>query len=182
MLAVFLANPQQQQASTILAQFQEHPDAWQRVPAILETSSNTQTKYIALQIMDRLIKTRWKVLPEEQRSGIRNFVVQVIVKTSSDDATMRREKSFLNKLNLILVQILKQEWCVSSFWVRVPEGLLAPLPRSVLIGHPPAGLTTGRPLSPKSSRLHKPTFRFARTIWSSSGSCRRRSLSTRQSR
>jgi hypothetical protein len=26
---------------------------------------------------------------------------------------MRREKSFLNKLNLILVQILKQEWCVS---------------------------------------------------------------------
>lgn len=62
--------------------------------------------------MDRLIKTRWKVLPEEQRSGIRNFVVQIIVKTSSDDATMRREKSFLNKLNLILVQILKQEWCV----------------------------------------------------------------------
>lgn len=82
------------------------------MPAILETSGNTQTKYIALQIMDRLIKTRWKVLPEEQRSGIRNFVVQIIVKTSSDDATMRREKSFLNKLNLILVQILKQEWYV----------------------------------------------------------------------
>ncbi|BGP43997.1 Karyopherin transporter [Rhodotorula kratochvilovae] len=102
--------PQQQQASTVLAQFQEHPEAWQRVPAILETSANAQTKYIALQIMDRLIKTRWKVLPEDQRSGIRNFVVQVIVKTSSDDQTLRREKSFVNKLNLILVQILKQEW------------------------------------------------------------------------
>ena len=87
------------------------------MPAILETSSNTQTKYIALQIMDRLIKTRWKVLPEEQRSGIRNFVVQVIVKTSSDDATMRREKSFLNKLNLILVQILKQEAALWPSWV-----------------------------------------------------------------
>jgi hypothetical protein len=62
--------------------------------------------------MDRLIKTRWKVLPEEQRSGIRNFVVGVIVKTSSDEGTLRREKSFVNKLNLILVQILKQEWCV----------------------------------------------------------------------
>ncbi|BGP74319.1 Karyopherin transporter [Rhodotorula toruloides] len=104
------AGTQQQQASTVLAQFQENPEAWQRVPAILETSSNTQTKYIALQILDRLIKTRWKVLPEEQRSGIRNFVVQVIVKTSSDEATLKREKSFLNKLNLILVQILKQEW------------------------------------------------------------------------
>ncbi|GAA6019734.1 hypothetical protein JCM10207_009246 [Rhodosporidiobolus poonsookiae] len=109
---VFLAGsgPQQQQASTVLAQFQEHPDAWQRVPAILETSGSMQTKYIALQIMDKLIKTRWKVLPEEQRSGIRNFVVQVIVKTSSDEATLKREKSFVNKLNLILVQILKQEW------------------------------------------------------------------------
>ncbi|GAA5943651.1 hypothetical protein JCM10213_008936 [Rhodosporidiobolus nylandii] len=109
---VFLAGSgaQQQQASTVLAQFQEHPDAWQRVPAILETSGNTQTKYIALQIMDKLIKTRWKVLPEEQRSGIRNFVVQVIVKSSSEEATLRREKSFVNKLNLILVQILKQEW------------------------------------------------------------------------
>ncbi|GAA5913363.1 hypothetical protein JCM8208_004742, partial [Rhodotorula glutinis] len=104
------SGPQQQQASTVLAQFQEHPDAWQRVPAILDTSSNAQTKYIALQIMDRLIKTRWKVLPEDQRSGIRNFVVGVIVKTSSDEQTLRREKSFVNKLNLILVQILKQEW------------------------------------------------------------------------
>ncbi|GAA5946562.1 hypothetical protein JCM3775_002139 [Rhodotorula graminis] len=104
------SGPQQQQASTVLAQFQEHPDAWQRVPAILDTSSNGQTKYIALQIMDRLIKTRWKALPEDQRSGIRNFVVGVIVKTSSDDQTLRREKAFVNKLNLILVQILKQEW------------------------------------------------------------------------
>ncbi|GAA5831610.1 hypothetical protein JCM3766R1_004951 [Sporobolomyces carnicolor] len=109
---VFLtgAGAQQQQAQTVLTQFQDHPDAWQRVPEILERSSNTQTKYVALQIMDKLIKTRWKVLPDEQRTGIRNFVVGVIVKSSEDDQTMKREKSYLNKLNLILVQILKQEW------------------------------------------------------------------------
>ncbi|GAA5905628.1 exportin CRM1 [Sporobolomyces salmoneus] len=109
---VFLtgSGAQQQQAQTVLTQFQDHPDAWQRVPEILERSSNTQTKYVALQIMDKLIKTRWKVLPDEQRTGIRNFVVGVIVKSSEDDTTMKREKSYLNKLNLILVQILKQEW------------------------------------------------------------------------
>ncbi|GAA5938664.1 exportin CRM1 [Sporobolomyces koalae] len=109
---VFLtgSGAQQQQAQTALTQFQDHPDAWQRVPEILERSSNTQTKYVALQIMDKLIKTRWKVLPDEQRTGIRNFVVGVIVKSSEDDQTMKREKSYLNKLNLILVQILKQEW------------------------------------------------------------------------
>ncbi|GAA5917915.1 hypothetical protein JCM5296_002099 [Sporobolomyces johnsonii] len=109
---VFLggSGAQQAQAQTVLTQFQDHPDAWQRVPEILERSSNAQTKYIALQIMDKLIKQRWKVLPEEQRSGIRNFIVAVIVKSSEDEQTLRREKSYVNKLNLILVQILKQEW------------------------------------------------------------------------
>lgn len=111
-LIVFLS--QQAQAQSVLTQFQEYPDSWQKVPEILERSSSTQTKYIALQIMDKLIKARWKVLPEEQRSGIRNFIVGVIVKTSSDEATLRKEKAYVNKLNLILVQILKQEWSVSS--------------------------------------------------------------------
>lgn len=80
------------------------------MPEILETSSSTQTKYIALQILDKLIKSRWKTLPEEQRSGIRNFVVGVIVKMSSDEITLRKERAYVGKLNLILVQILKQEW------------------------------------------------------------------------
>lgn len=109
---------QQAQAQSVLTQFQDYPDSWQKVPEILERSSNTQTKYIALQIMDKLIKARWKVLPEEQRSGIRNFIVGVIVKTSSDEATLRKEKAYVNKLNLILVQILKQEWSVWSFLTR----------------------------------------------------------------
>lgn len=101
---------QQAQAQTVLTQFQEHPESWQKVPEILERSASTQTKYIALQIMDKLIKARWKVLPDDQRSGIRNFIVGVIVKTSSDEVTLRKEKAYVNKLNLILVQILKQEW------------------------------------------------------------------------
>jgi hypothetical protein len=94
--------------------------------------------------MDRLIKTRWKVLPEEQRSGIRNFVVGVIVKTSSDEQTLRREKSFVNKLNLILVQILKQEWCVLL-------SLAFFLPRSVIDLLLPCSLSS----PPLSYRLYQ---------------------------
>jgi exportin-1 len=61
-----------------------------------------------------LIKSRWKILPEQQRTGIRNFIVGVIVKSSADEMTLRKEKAYVNKLNLILVQILKQEWSVQS--------------------------------------------------------------------
>ncbi|TDL27514.1 hypothetical protein BD410DRAFT_782606 [Rickenella mellea] len=101
---------EQQLAQQVLTQFQEHPDGWTRVPDILERSSFQQSKYIALQILEKLIQTRWKSLPDGQRQGIRNFVVGIIVKVASDEAAIRKEKSYINKLNLALVQILKQEW------------------------------------------------------------------------
>lgn len=51
------------------------------------------------------MRTKWKALPADQQQGIRNFIVQVTVDISSDEARMRREKSYLNKLNLVLVQV-----------------------------------------------------------------------------
>ncbi|KAJ2925230.1 hypothetical protein H1R20_g11881, partial [Candolleomyces eurysporus] len=101
---------EQQLAQNLLTQFQEHPESWTRVPDILERSSFPQSKYIGLQILEKLIMTRWKTLPDGQRQGIRNFIVGVTVKVASDDASLRKEKTYINKLNLALVQILKQEW------------------------------------------------------------------------
>ncbi|KAK9692768.1 Karyopherin transporter, variant 2, partial [Basidiobolus ranarum] len=97
-------------AQQVLTQFQDHPEAWTRVDAILEHSKASHTKFIALQILDKLVQTRWKVLPREQCEGIKNFIVAITIKLSSDEATLQREKTLLNKLNLSLVQILKQEW------------------------------------------------------------------------
>jgi hypothetical protein len=37
--------------------------------------------------------------------GVRNFVVGITVKVASDEATLRREKTYVNKLNLALVQV-----------------------------------------------------------------------------
>ncbi|KAF8136394.1 CRM1 C terminal-domain-containing protein [Boletus edulis] len=101
---------EQQMAQQVLTQLEEHPDAWTRVPEIMERSSFQQSKYIGLQILEKLITTRWKTLPDGQRQGIRNFVVGITVKVASDETAMRKEKTFVNKLNLALVQILKQEW------------------------------------------------------------------------
>lgn len=97
-------------AQEILTTLKEHPDAWTRVDTILEFSENQQTKYYALQILEEVIKTRWKVLPRNQCEGIKKYVVGLIIKTSSDSKTMESNKVYLNKLNIILVQILKREW------------------------------------------------------------------------
>ncbi|KAL1121954.1 hypothetical protein AAG570_003362 [Ranatra chinensis] len=101
---------QQRIAQEVLTNLKEHPDAWTRVDAILEFSTNQQTKYYALQILEQVIKTRWKVLPRNQCEGIKKYIVGLIIKTSSDPEIMEREKMYLNKLNMILVQVLKREW------------------------------------------------------------------------
>ncbi|KAJ3067940.1 Karyopherin transporter [Podochytrium sp. JEL0797] len=101
---------QQANAEKALSQFQAHPDSWKHVDGILERSSLLQTKFIALSILENLIKTMWKALPDVQRQGIKNFIVGIIIKTSSDEATFDKQKLYLNKLNMVLVQILKQEW------------------------------------------------------------------------
>ena len=37
--------------------------------------------------------------------GIRNFIVGITVKVASDEVAFRKEKTYVNKLNLALVQV-----------------------------------------------------------------------------
>lgn len=57
-----------------------------------------------------MIRSRWGALPDAQREGIKNYVSNLIIKISTDEGAFRRERTFLNKLNLVLVDILKQDW------------------------------------------------------------------------
>ena len=63
-----------------------------------------------MQILEKLVQTRWNSLPREQCEGIKNYIVSLVIKTSTNEVTSKPEKIFLNKLNLLLVQILKHEW------------------------------------------------------------------------
>ncbi|GMM55064.1 exportin [Maudiozyma humilis] len=101
---------EQKQAQDVLTKFQEYPDAWQRADQILQFSKNPQAKFIGLTILDKLITTKWKLLPAEQRIGIRNFIVGMIISMCQDEETFKTQKNLINKSDLTLVQVLKQEW------------------------------------------------------------------------
>ncbi|CAI4501279.1 BFH_collapsed_G0022200.mRNA.1.CDS.1 [Saccharomyces cerevisiae] len=101
---------QQKQAQEILTKFQDIPDAWQKADQILQFSTNPQSKFIALSILDKLITRKWKLLPNDHRIGIRNFVVGMIISMCQDDEVFKTQKNLINKSDLTLVQILKQEW------------------------------------------------------------------------
>ena len=108
----------QKVASDLLARFKENPDSWTKVDAILELrllicefkfwflfSALLETKYFGLQILEQLIKTRWKALPREQCEGIKGYIVNMILEISSDAEKSERMKLLLQKLNLVLVQV-----------------------------------------------------------------------------
>ncbi|PKI39484.1 hypothetical protein CRG98_040160 [Punica granatum] len=97
-------------ADQILRELQNNPDTWLQVVHILQNTKNLNTKFFALQVLEGVIKYRWNALPVEQRDGMKNYISEVIVQLSSNEASLRMEKLYINKLNIILVQILKHEW------------------------------------------------------------------------
>lgn len=97
-------------AANILARFKEQPNSWMKVDAVLEYAKFMETKYYALQILETLIQVRWKALPRDQCEGIKGFIVQTILDVSSDKAKAEAMKLYLQKLDLVLVQIVKHEW------------------------------------------------------------------------
>lgn len=97
-------------AHEVLTKVKTHPDSWFAVDTILATSSSADTKFFALNVLENVICTRWMVLPESQKSGIKNYVVQLVIKISADEHFATTQKHFLTKLNETLVQIVKQEW------------------------------------------------------------------------
>ncbi|KAK9724080.1 hypothetical protein RND81_05G046600 [Saponaria officinalis] len=101
-------------ADQILQELQKNPDMWLQVVHILQNSQHLDTKFFALQVLEGVIKYRWNALPAEQRDGMKNYISEVIVQLSRDEASFRREKLYVNKLNVILIQILKHDW--SARW------------------------------------------------------------------
>lgn len=100
----------QKNAQAILNQFQENPESWKRADQILSSSNNAQSKYIALSCLNKLIQYRWKTIPENERIGIRNFIVNMIITLCDNEEVFETQRALINKIDLTLVSILKQEW------------------------------------------------------------------------
>jgi len=98
------------QFQDVLVKFQNHPQAWTRVHDILEKSQSSQCKMIGLNILEECVKTRWKILPKHQKDGIKTYIVNLIIKMSGNTETLKQLSVFIRKLNMVLVQIVKQDW------------------------------------------------------------------------
>jgi exportin-1 len=103
-------HPHQNDANLLLMRVKEHPEMWTRADTILEQSKSSQGRFFGLQVLEDAIATRWKILPQQQRDGIKNYIVSKIISLSQSEESMQQNRVFLSKMNQVLVAILKQEW------------------------------------------------------------------------
>jgi exportin-1 len=55
------------------------------VDAILDRAAFPETKLLALNILEKTVKERWKILPKEQCEGIRGFIVSCKANVDTTD-------------------------------------------------------------------------------------------------
>lgn len=109
--ALYSQNPTYMaQANEILTKFQQDDNAWQFVDIILENSNNNNSKFIALSVLDNTVSNKWKILPEDQKSGIKEYITNLVISLGKSEVSNTTGGPLLTKLNQTLVSIVKHEW------------------------------------------------------------------------
>ena len=65
-------------------------------------------------ILDEVIKSRWKIFPQNVKENTRKYVMDQIITLGTNTSLPKELDKLLNKANQIIVQILKHEW--QSSW------------------------------------------------------------------
>lgn len=86
-------------------EFKMLSESWTYCDLILNKSNNMYVRIYALLILEDLIKSKWNLLSQDQRLGIRNFLVDMLIKNVTDDGAYASNQAFINKLNLNIVLV-----------------------------------------------------------------------------
>ena len=83
------------------------------VDKILSMSDDLNTKFFALSILDEAVNQRWKILDDESKMNMRNFMVDLVTKLPDQIKDIPNSAHLLTKLNATLISIVKLEWGTS---------------------------------------------------------------------
>lgn len=100
-------NKKKEEAERVLLRFKEHPNSWTKVDYILNNSRQQASHYVALQLLENMVKTKWSLFDEGMRQGLRMYVFQLVIERSK---TRGGENYVIEELNTILVEMAKKDW------------------------------------------------------------------------
>lgn len=92
-------------AESILLQFKDLPDSWFTIDSILKNSSLKQSRFIALQILEETVKSKWVLFSEDRKAKMRQYVFSTVVERASMPSDI-----ILRKFNAVLIEIVKKDW------------------------------------------------------------------------
>lgn len=99
------SSPKKSTAEALLLQFKELPGSWTRIDSILKNSSSKQSKFIALQVLEETVKSKWVLFNEEMKVGLRQYVFTTVIERSAQQPDI-----ILQKFNSVLIEIVKRDW------------------------------------------------------------------------
>jgi exportin-1 len=91
----------------LLNKFKELEISWTYSDVVLTNSNNIFTKIIMLGILEDNIKQKWNVVSEEDKLGIRNFLITILLKCVNENTqnSGNSHTHFINKLNNVIVAV-----------------------------------------------------------------------------
>lgn len=93
------------EAEDILLKFKELPGSWTKIDFILKNSEKQQSKFIALQILEENVKSKWALFSEEMKLCLRQYVFSTVIERAASPPDI-----ILQKANSILIEIAKRDW------------------------------------------------------------------------
>lgn len=93
-----------------LCAFQTSPQSFSLAYDMLTKSTNLQTRFFALRIIDDAIRFRWNSLQNEERDGLKNVLGSSIIQECQTPQRWHAQKPLVMKMNAVLVSIAKHEY------------------------------------------------------------------------
>jgi exportin-1 len=87
----------------------EQPHLWTRIEYILRSKVSVETRFFALQILEEFCRLEFGFINQEQKEGLRILIFDLIEKTTRIPNSNINERLFLEKLDLILVKVIKHD-------------------------------------------------------------------------
>ena len=87
--------------------FKQRSDAWTHIDKIIDSQLSPYTKFVGLQVLTDLVKSKWAMVAPEQRAAIKDFLVNHVLQWSFDSSM---PEALLNQIDTALVAVILREW------------------------------------------------------------------------
>ncbi len=92
-----------QLANQMLSQLKEQQQFWTNSQFILESSQSHNTKFLVLMILDDVVRSRWKIFPQNVKDNTRQYIMNQVIRLGMTENMARDLEKVLNKCNSIIV-------------------------------------------------------------------------------